>query len=241
LRWKVPLTTGVIGRTIDDYHSQPSAWFRMMTPEQQQTLFENTARAIGDAAQEIMIRHISNCAKVDPACCEGCPAIPSKRFACHPYVPRPYSGVPALVVASVRGATFLWASWSHPANPSIIRSNAVRPASAGLRRRGRNHRDHQPAGSLFIGCRRHPDTDSRGGLYVVVGTVPTSAGQTVWVIETARGASANVPVRLDTRGNLMTHVTHMRPEHGPFRSYLAVVLQDGSTVPISRKIDMKTP
>jgi len=55
----------------DDYYSQPGALFRMMSPEQQKVLFENTARAMGDAPQEIKIRHISNCMKADPAYGEG--------------------------------------------------------------------------------------------------------------------------------------------------------------------------
>ncbi len=51
----------------DDYFSQPGALFRLMTPEQQQLLFDNTARAMGDAPEEIKRRHIANCAKADPA------------------------------------------------------------------------------------------------------------------------------------------------------------------------------
>ena len=39
----------------------------------------------------------------------------------------------------------------------------------------------------------------------------------------------------------MTFVTDMRPEQGPFRSYLAIVLADGRKVPISPKIDMQSP
>ena len=38
-----------------------------MTPAQQQALFENTARAMGDASVHIKERHIANCAKADPA------------------------------------------------------------------------------------------------------------------------------------------------------------------------------
>ena len=55
----------------DDYYSQPGALFRMMSPEQQQVLFENTARNMGDAPKEIKIRHIENCLKADPAYGEG--------------------------------------------------------------------------------------------------------------------------------------------------------------------------
>jgi catalase len=42
-----------------------------MTAEQKQSLFENTARAMGDAPKEIKIRHIGNCLKADPAYGKG--------------------------------------------------------------------------------------------------------------------------------------------------------------------------
>jgi catalase len=38
-----------------------------MTPAQQQVLFENTARAMGDARQHIKERHVANCLRADPA------------------------------------------------------------------------------------------------------------------------------------------------------------------------------
>jgi catalase len=41
--------------------------FRLMTPAQQQVLFDNTARAMGGAPEEIKRRHLSNCTKADPA------------------------------------------------------------------------------------------------------------------------------------------------------------------------------
>ena len=55
----------------DDYYSQPRALFLAMSPEQQKVLFENTARAMGDAPKEIKLRHIGNCAQADPAYGEG--------------------------------------------------------------------------------------------------------------------------------------------------------------------------
>ena len=48
-----------------DYYSQPGDLFRLMTPAQQQVLFENTARAMGDIPEEIKLRHIRNCMKAD--------------------------------------------------------------------------------------------------------------------------------------------------------------------------------
>ena len=54
-------------REDTDYFSQPGALFRLMTPEQQQVLFDNTARAMGDAPDAIKERHIGNCTQADPA------------------------------------------------------------------------------------------------------------------------------------------------------------------------------
>ena len=50
-----------------DYYKQPGDLFRLMSPEQQQVLFDNTARAMGDAADFIKRRHVENCRKADPA------------------------------------------------------------------------------------------------------------------------------------------------------------------------------
>ncbi|HAO24629.1 MULTISPECIES: catalase [unclassified Methylophaga] len=55
----------------DDYYSQPGNLFRLMTPEKQQVLFENTARAIDGADMEVKKRHIRNCLKADPAYGKG--------------------------------------------------------------------------------------------------------------------------------------------------------------------------
>lgn len=55
----------------DDYYTQPGKLFNLMNAEQQQVLFENTARAMGDAPREIKIRHIGNCLKADPAYGKG--------------------------------------------------------------------------------------------------------------------------------------------------------------------------
>ncbi|TBV81035.1 MAG: catalase [Desulfobulbaceae bacterium] len=53
-------------REDDDYYSQPGNLFRLMSPEQQQVLFANTARAMGDAPEKIKVRHIGNCHRADP-------------------------------------------------------------------------------------------------------------------------------------------------------------------------------
>jgi len=49
-----------------DYYTQPGKLFRLMNAAQQKVLFENTARAMGDAPEFIKIRHIGNCLKADP-------------------------------------------------------------------------------------------------------------------------------------------------------------------------------
>jgi catalase len=55
----------------DDYYTQPGNLFRGMNVEQQQALFGNTGRAMGDAPKEVKIRHIGNCMKADPAYGKG--------------------------------------------------------------------------------------------------------------------------------------------------------------------------
>jgi catalase len=52
-------------REDDDYYSQPGQLFRLMIAEQQELLFANTARSIGDAPKSIQLRHIGNCLKAD--------------------------------------------------------------------------------------------------------------------------------------------------------------------------------
>ncbi|MDN6875694.1 catalase [Pseudomonas citronellolis] len=54
-------------REDQDYFSQPGALFRLMTFEQQQALFDNTARSIQGASAQTKQRHIDNCSKADPA------------------------------------------------------------------------------------------------------------------------------------------------------------------------------
>ena len=58
-------------REDDDYFSQPGMLFRLMPPAKRQVLFENTARAMGDAPLEIKQRHVGNCMKADRAYGEG--------------------------------------------------------------------------------------------------------------------------------------------------------------------------
>ena len=58
-------------REDDDYYTQPRKLFQLMSSEEQQVLFGNTARAMGDAPKEIKLRHVGNCMKADPAYGKG--------------------------------------------------------------------------------------------------------------------------------------------------------------------------
>jgi catalase len=58
-------------REDTDYYTQPGLLFRLMKPEQQKVLFENTARDISGAPKEIKIKHIANCLKADKNYGEG--------------------------------------------------------------------------------------------------------------------------------------------------------------------------
>ena len=55
----------------DDYYTQPGNLFRLMPPEEQELLFANTARAMGDAELFIKQRHVRNCYCADPRYGEG--------------------------------------------------------------------------------------------------------------------------------------------------------------------------
>ena len=55
----------------NNYFEQPGKLFNLMSPEQQQLLFENTARNIDGVDKHIQLRHITHCYKADPAYGEG--------------------------------------------------------------------------------------------------------------------------------------------------------------------------
>ncbi|MBA6411995.1 catalase [Parahaliea sp. F7430] len=54
-----------------DYFSQAGNLFRLMSAEQQQVLFENTARNMNSVPDEIKLKHIHHCMQADPAYGEG--------------------------------------------------------------------------------------------------------------------------------------------------------------------------
>jgi catalase len=55
----------------EDYFTQPGDLFRLMTPDAQQRLFDNTARALTGVPEQIKQRHVEHCTKADPAYGEG--------------------------------------------------------------------------------------------------------------------------------------------------------------------------
>ncbi|MDR0243343.1 MAG: catalase [Burkholderia sp.] len=65
-------------RVDDDHYQQPGDLFRKMNSNQQQALFDNTARQLAGVSSEIRRRHIDNCSKADPAYGEGIAAALSR-------------------------------------------------------------------------------------------------------------------------------------------------------------------
>ncbi len=55
----------------EDYFTQPGDLFRLMTPEKQAVLIENTANNMSSVSKDIKIRHIKNCLKADKNYGEG--------------------------------------------------------------------------------------------------------------------------------------------------------------------------
>jgi catalase len=55
----------------DNYFEQPGKLFNLMSPEQQQVLFENTGRNMNGVEKHIQLRHIVHCYKADPAYGQG--------------------------------------------------------------------------------------------------------------------------------------------------------------------------
>ena len=57
--------------TEPDYFTQPGNLFRLMSPAQQQVLFENTARNMNGVPDAIKMKHICHCMQADPAYGQG--------------------------------------------------------------------------------------------------------------------------------------------------------------------------
>ncbi len=57
--------------TEPDYFTQPGNLYRLMSPAQQQVLFDNTARNMNGVPDEIKMKHICHCMQADPAYGQG--------------------------------------------------------------------------------------------------------------------------------------------------------------------------
>lgn len=55
----------------ENFYEQPGKLFRLMSAEEQQRLFENTAGEMNGVSKDVQLRHIVNCYKADPAYGEG--------------------------------------------------------------------------------------------------------------------------------------------------------------------------
>lgn len=55
----------------DDYYTQPGNLFRILSPEQQKVLFDNTAAELASVDDQVRKRHIRNCMQADPAYGKG--------------------------------------------------------------------------------------------------------------------------------------------------------------------------
>jgi len=53
-------------RDDEDYYSQVGDLFRLMSDQQQQALFNNTAAFVGGASIEVQRKHVENCTMADP-------------------------------------------------------------------------------------------------------------------------------------------------------------------------------
>ena len=62
-----PVADNLNIQTAVDQFLQPGALFRLMSTEAQQRLFQNTARAMNGASEEVMGRHVFHCSLADPA------------------------------------------------------------------------------------------------------------------------------------------------------------------------------
>ena len=65
------LIIGISGKMIQITTHNQDCYLDLIGPEKQKLLFENTARAIGGAPEEVKLRHIGNCMKADPAYGKG--------------------------------------------------------------------------------------------------------------------------------------------------------------------------
>jgi hypothetical protein len=65
-----------------------------------------------------------------------------------------------------------------------------------------------------------------------------SSVQYFWVIERTMGPPVSIPVQLKAKGTLIQLATGWRPEHTPFRCYIALRNSSGKLTPVSSTVPL---
>ena len=115
---------------------------------------------------------------------------------------------------------------------------ALAPSSAPARRPQRTNLVHLSAGtslpqSLPTGTTMHFSVD-----YSLRQKPGNSSVQYFWVIERTMGPPVSIPVQLKAKGTLIQLATGWRPEHAPFRCYIALRNSSGKLTPVSSTVPL---
>jgi hypothetical protein len=65
-----------------------------------------------------------------------------------------------------------------------------------------------------------------------------SSAQFFWIIERTIGPPITIPVTLKTKGTLIKLTAGWRPEHAPFRCYIAIRNSSGKMTPVSTTVPL---
>jgi hypothetical protein len=65
-----------------------------------------------------------------------------------------------------------------------------------------------------------------------------SSAQFFWIIERTIGPPITIPVTLKTKGTLIKLTAGWRPEHAPFRCYIAIRNSSGEMTPVSTTVPL---
>ncbi len=65
-----------------------------------------------------------------------------------------------------------------------------------------------------------------------------SSAQFFWIIERTIGPPITIPVTLKTKGTLIKLTAGWRPEHAPFRCYIAIRNASGKMTPVSTTVPL---
>ena len=115
---------------------------------------------------------------------------------------------------------------------------AQKTAPVPARRRQRTNLVHLSAGtslpqSLPTGTTMHFSVD-----YSLRQKPGNSSVQYFWVIARTMGPPVSIPVQLKAKGTLIQLATGWRPEHAPFRCYIALRNSSGKLTPVSSTVPL---